>query len=63
MLKYHAWGDGFTHSRVIDYDDGFTVWYQRDGVAVGVLTHNADHDYDLGEQLIVAGKPAPVPMG
>ena len=62
-LKYHAWGDGFTHSRVIDYDDGFTVWYQRDGVAVGVLTHNADHDYDLGEQLIVAGKPAPVPMG
>ena len=62
-LKYHAWGDGFTHSRVIDHDDGFTAWYQRDGVAVGVLTHNADNDYDLGEQLIVAGKPAPVPMG
>jgi 3-phenylpropionate/trans-cinnamate dioxygenase ferredoxin reductase subunit len=62
-LKYHAWGDGFTHSRVIDHDNGFTVWYQRHGVAVGVLTHNADPDYDLGEQLIVAGKAAPVPMG
>jgi hypothetical protein len=31
-------------------------------VAVGVLTHNADDDYDLGEQLIVVGRPAPVPL-
>jgi hypothetical protein len=29
---------------------------------VGVLTHNADHDYDLGERLIAERRPAPVPQ-
>ena len=62
-VKYHAWGDGFEHSRLVARDDGFTVWYQRGGAVVGVLTHNADDDYDLGEQLINAAKPAPVSMG
>lgn len=61
-LKYSAWGDGYDHSRIIDHDDGFTVWYERDGVLVGVLTYNADGDYESGEKLIVAGKPAPVPV-
>ena len=42
------------------HDDGFTVWYERDGAAVGVLTLNADDDYDLGERLIKEGAPAPV---
>lgn len=59
-LKYSAWGDGYAHSRLVDHGDGFTVWYERDGALVGVLTHNADGDYELGQQLIVAGKPAPV---
>jgi 3-phenylpropionate/trans-cinnamate dioxygenase ferredoxin reductase component len=61
-LKYHAWGDGYHHSRTVDHGDGFTVWYERDGVLVGVLTHNADDDYDLGGQLIRRKQPAPVPM-
>ncbi|WP_264068952.1 hypothetical protein [Mycolicibacterium komossense] len=53
-LKYQAWGDGFT------------VWYETAGVAVGVLTYNADADadadYDLGERLIAERKAAPVPL-
>ncbi|MGB3356247.1 MAG: FAD-dependent oxidoreductase [Mycobacterium sp.] len=61
-LKYHAWGDGYDRSRLIEHDDGFTVWYESDGAAVAVLTCNADDDYDLGERLITSGKPAPVAM-
>ena len=61
-LKYRAWGDGYQHSRLLERDDGFTVWYEADGTAVGVLTCNADDDYELGGRLIEAGKPAPVPM-
>jgi hypothetical protein len=41
--------------------DGFTVCYEADGTAVGVLTCNADDDV-LGGRLFEAGKPAPVPM-
>ena len=59
-VKYHAWGDGYDASRVVDHDDGFTVWYESDGKCVGVLTCNADDDYDLGERLIADGRPAPV---
>lgn len=59
-LKYSAWGDGYTHSRMIEHGDGFTVWYERDGILVGVLTLDADGDYELGKRLIVAGEPAPV---
>lgn len=58
-IKYHAWGDGFDTSRLVDRSDGFTVWYESDGVAVGALTHNADDDYELAERLIAEGKPAP----
>lgn len=61
-VKYHAWGDGYQRSRLIERDDGFTVWYEADGAAVGVLTCNADDDYELGEKLIGAGSPVPVPM-
>ncbi len=61
-LKYHAWGDGYQHSRLIEHNGGFTVWYESDGVLVGVLTMNADDDYDDGERLITAGRPAPVAM-
>jgi NADPH-dependent 2,4-dienoyl-CoA reductase/sulfur reductase-like enzyme len=59
-IKYHAWGDGFQSSRMVDHGNGFTVWYETDGRAVGVLTLDADDDYDLGEKLIAAGRPAPV---
>lgn len=58
-LKYHAWGDGFDDSRLVERDGGFTVWYSSGGKAVGVLTYNADDDYDRGEELIGAGEPAP----
>ena len=61
-LKYHAWGDGYQRSRLLERGDGFTVWYEADGSAVGVLTCNADDDYELGGRPIEAGEPAPVPM-
>lgn len=62
-LKYHAWGDGFQRCRLIDDDDSFTVWYESNGAVVGVLTMNADDDYDLAERLIRERKSPPVPMG
>ncbi|MDT7761892.1 MAG: 3-phenylpropionate/trans-cinnamate dioxygenase ferredoxin reductase component, partial [Mycobacterium sp.] len=61
-VKCHAWGDGYQRSRQLERDDGFTVWYETDGRAVGVLTCNADDDYELGGRLIEAGEPVPVPM-
>ncbi len=61
-VKYHAWGDGYERSRMLNHADGFTVWYESEGAAVGVLTYNADGDYDLGERLIAEHRPAPVPM-
>ena len=61
-VKYHAWGDGYDRSRLLERDNGFTVWYEANGIAVGVLTCNADDDYELGERLISARAPVPVPM-
>jgi len=61
-VKYHAWGDGYERSRMLDHPDGFTVWYESGDAVVGVLTYNADDDYDLGERLIAERRPAPVPM-
>ncbi|MEA2197958.1 MAG: hypothetical protein QOJ25_2009 [Solirubrobacteraceae bacterium] len=55
-LKYAAWGDGFDEDRLVDYGDGaFTVWYSQGGVAVGVLTHERDEDYERGRELIARG--------
>lgn len=59
-MKYHAWGDGYEQSRLVDHGDGFTVWYESGGVAVAVMTCNADDDYELGEGLIRAGAAAPL---
>lgn len=59
-LKYHAWGDGFDRARLVEHDDGFTVWYEADGATVGVLTHNVDDDYDRGEDLIRRKSPIPL---
>jgi NADPH-dependent 2,4-dienoyl-CoA reductase/sulfur reductase-like enzyme len=61
-VKYHAWGDGYDHDRLLERTDGFTVWYEAAGAAVGVLTHNADDDYDTGEAIIAEGRPTPVPV-
>jgi len=61
-VKYHAWGDGYERSRMLNHPDGFTVWYESGNAVVGVLTYNADDDYDLGERLIAEHRPAPVPM-
>lgn len=62
-LKYHAWGDGYERSRLVDHREGFTVWYESGDVTVGVLTYNADDDYDLGERLIAEGRPCPTSIG
>lgn len=56
-VKHHAWGDGYDRVRLIDREDGFTAWYERDGATVGVLTLNADDDYDRGEALIKNAQP------
>jgi NADPH-dependent 2,4-dienoyl-CoA reductase/sulfur reductase-like enzyme len=58
-LKYAAWGDGFDDASLVDHGGGaFTVWYSRDGAMVGVLTHDADHDYERGRHLIEQHQPA-----
>ena len=59
-MKYHAGGDGYGFSRLVDRDNGVTVWYESAGATVGVLTCNADEDYELGEHLIKEKKPAPL---
>lgn len=61
-LKYHAWGDGYERSYLVERNGGFTVWYETGGAAVGVLTHDADDDYELAEHLIIAGMAPPVPL-
>ena len=58
-IKHHAWGDGYEQDYLVSHDDGFTVWYEADGTTVGVLTCNADDDYDAGERLIAEGRPSP----
>jgi 3-phenylpropionate/trans-cinnamate dioxygenase ferredoxin reductase subunit len=55
-LKYAAWGDGYDETRLQRHHDGaFTAWYGADGRIVGVLTHDADEDYDRGSELIAQG--------
>ena len=59
-LKYAAWGDGHDDVRVVDHDDGgFTAWYATEGVLVGVLTHDADEDYERGGSLVEEGQAGP----
>ena len=55
-LKYAAWGDGYEQTHLQRHDDGaFTAWYGAAGQIVGVLTHNADEDYERGRELIAQG--------
>lgn len=58
-LKYAAWGDGYHEAQLVEHGDGaFTVWYSSGGIAVGVLTHECDEDYERGRLLIARrGQP------
>lgn len=51
-IKHVAWGDGWDEARLEERDGGFTAWYGRDGVTVGVLTHERDEDYERGRRLV-----------
>jgi NADPH-dependent 2,4-dienoyl-CoA reductase/sulfur reductase-like enzyme len=59
-LKYVAWGDGFDEARLRVHDrdtNGFTAWYGREGIIVGVATHHNDDDYEQGRDLVERGAP------
>jgi 3-phenylpropionate/trans-cinnamate dioxygenase ferredoxin reductase subunit len=59
-LKYVAWGDGYDESHLVEHGGGaFTVWYAQQGTTVGVLTHEADEDYERGRVLIEAKAALP----
>lgn len=62
VLKYAAWGDGFTEARLTRHDEppgAFTVWYGNNGVAAGVLTYQSDDDYENGAELAARGARMP----
>ncbi len=55
-LKYSAWGDGYDTAHTVRHaDGGLTVWYGREGRVVGVLTHEADADYERGAGMVGEG--------
>ena len=56
-LKYWAWGDGWDEQFFEDEGEAFTVWYGKEGVLVGVLSHGTDEDYARGRGLIESGEP------
>jgi len=56
-LKYWAWGDGWERQHFVDEGEAFTVWYAKEGVLVGVLSHGTDADYERGRGLIERGEP------
>lgn len=58
-LQYAGWGDGFDSEHPSSDDQGWTVWYGKDGKLVAVLTSNHYDDDDRGKELITAGKPVP----
>jgi len=56
-LKHAAWGDGHDDVQIEEHaGDAFTAWYRREGVLVGVLTHDCDEDYDAGSERIARGE-------
>ncbi len=61
-LKLAAWGDGWERDHLVAHPGGgFTVSYERGGACVGVLTHDADADYERGKELVGRGAPVPRP--
>jgi hypothetical protein len=59
-LAVEHWGDGYEHTRLTEREPGggFTVWYERAGATVGVLTYQSDDDYEEGRTLITDAQPA-----
>jgi 3-phenylpropionate/trans-cinnamate dioxygenase ferredoxin reductase component len=55
-LKYWAWGDGWDERVFEDEGEAFTVWYGKEGVLVGVLSHGTDEDYERGRGRIERGE-------
>jgi 3-phenylpropionate/trans-cinnamate dioxygenase ferredoxin reductase subunit len=55
-LKYWAWGDGWDEEVFESEGEAFTVWYGKDGVLVGILSHGKDEDYEQGRDLIEVGE-------
>lgn len=61
-VKLAAWGDGWDGVRLDAHaGDGFTAWYHTGDACVGVLTHEADEDYERGKGLVADGGPVPPP--
>lgn len=59
-LKWVAWGDGHDEARLVEGEHGaFTIYHGREGVTVGVLTHEHDEDYERGRELVERGAPLP----
>ena len=55
-LKYAAWGDGYDATHLDRHaSGGFTARFGCRGTLVGVLTHEADHDYEHGSEQIAEG--------
>jgi 3-phenylpropionate/trans-cinnamate dioxygenase ferredoxin reductase subunit len=55
-IKQVAWGDGFDRVEVAEHGAGaFTARYSLQHTLVGVLTHEADQDYERGRELVEAG--------
>lgn len=58
-LQYAGWGGEFDSETVSEDDEGFTVWYGKDGRLVGALTSNHYDDDDRAKDLITSGDPPP----
>jgi 3-phenylpropionate/trans-cinnamate dioxygenase ferredoxin reductase subunit len=57
-LKYVGWGDGYDAMRFVEHPGGgFTAWYGLAGSTVGVLTYEADEDYERGCDLVEQSAP------
>ena len=53
VIKQAAWGDGWSDVELVEHaGGGFAAWYRQNGTLVGVLTHDADEDYDRGRVLV-----------
>jgi 3-phenylpropionate/trans-cinnamate dioxygenase ferredoxin reductase component len=56
-LKYWAWGDGWDEQLFEVDGEAFTVWYGKEGVLVGVLSHGMDEAYERGQGRIESEEP------
>jgi NAD(P)H-nitrite reductase large subunit len=56
-IKQVAWGDGWDEVRLDGGPAGFTARYGREGVLVGVLSHERDGDHERGRADVERGAP------